>query len=379
MDDVVDPLLAWLRRTSGPKGRKLLAADVASRAAQALRTDLVSVYDALRQLRKSELVSYKPDTMGIPYTGYLTVVPAAVDVSVTEKAWRDALAAVTDDAPLADALAVSHALFDGLEALDMRNVIQGLIRIRRAAASLEDEFGFSVSAQHILGSSKVLSRLPLATLRLLGVDRLPSTPRYLVVAGPPQPLAVLFIENATSFEMAVKAGLDAQVALVAAYGYGLNMMSDSSAGLALLESVRSKGCEVLSRSGGGHSLDQLFGHPRMFFWGDLDREGLRIAMALKQHLPQMELSGLYAPMRRLVAQPESSHPYTGLSGKALQSPWTATGNQLLDDLASSCEVRAVDQEAVNAKQFADLAPRGLAEVLGPQPGRWEQVPESGRV
>lgn len=362
MDDVVGPLLAWLRRTSGPKGRKLLAADVCSRAAQALRTDLVSVYDALRQLRASELVSYKPDTMGIPYAGYLTVVPAVVDVSATETAWRKALAAVTDDAQLADALAVSHALFDGLEALDMRHVIQGLVRIRAAAASLEDEFGFSVSARHILGSSKVLSRLPLATLRLLGVDRLPSTPRYLVVAGPPQPLAVLFIENTTSFELAVKAGIDAQVALIAAYGYGLNMMSDSSAGLALLESVRSKRCEVLSRSGSGHSLDRLFGHPRMFFWGDLDREGLRIAMALKQHLPQMELSGLYAPMRVLMAHRESSHPYIGLSGKALQMAWSPTGDSVLDGLAALCEKRAVDQEAVDIEQHKLLAQVSLAQA-----------------
>lgn len=362
MDEVVGPLLVWLRRTSGPKGRKLLAADVASRAAKALRTDLVSVYDALRQLRSSELVSYKPDTMGIPYAGYLTVVPAEVDVSASETAWREALAAVKDDAQLADALAVSHALFDGLEALDMHHVVQGLIRIRGVAASLEDEFGFSVSAQHILGSSKVLSRLPLATLRLLGVDRLPSTPRYLVVAGPPQPVAVLFIENTTSFEVAVKAGLDAQVALVAAYGYGLNMMSDSSAGLALLESVRSRGCEVLSRTGSGHSLDQLFGHPRMFFWGDLDREGLRIAMALRQHLPQLELSGLYAPMRALGARRESSHPYVGLSGKALQAAWIPAGDSLLDGLAAACNDRAVDQETLDVRQYKPLAHVGLTEA-----------------
>lgn len=363
MDDIVGPLLAWLRRTSGTKGRKLLAADVASRAAQTLRTDLVSVYDALRQLRASELISYKSDMMGVPYAGYLTVVPAAIDVSATEKAWREALVTIANDAQLADALAVSHALFDGLEALDMQHAIQGLVRIRGASDSLEGRFGFSVSAQHILGSSKVLSRLPLATQRLLGIDRLPSTPRYLVVAGPPQPLAVLFIENTTSFEMAVKDGLDAEVALIAAYGYGLNMMSDSSAGLALLESVRSKGCEVLSRTGSGHNLGALFAHPRMFFWGDLDREGLRIAMALKQHLPQLQLSGLYLPMRALVRQRETSHPYVSLSGKALQAAWTRIGDELLDDLAASCEVRAVDQEAVDTRRCAHLVKMSLTEAL----------------
>jgi len=48
---------------------------------------------------------------------------------------------------------------------------------------------------------------------------------------------VLLIENTTSFEMAVRAGRDAELALVAAYGYGLNIHSDGSAGLALLDSV----------------------------------------------------------------------------------------------------------------------------------------------
>jgi hypothetical protein len=362
MDEVSNSLLAWLRRNSGPKGRKFLAADVATRAATALRTDLVSVYDALRQLRADGLVSYKPDTMGIPYTGYLTVVPAVVEVPATEKAWRDALARSVDDAQLADALAVSHALFGGLEALDMKHVIAGLLRIRETAPSLGAAFSFSVSAQQILGSSKVLSRLPLATLKLLGVDRLPSTPRYLVVAGPAQPAAVLFIENTTSFELAVKAGLDAEVTLVAAYGYGLNMLSDSSAGLALLESVRSKGCEVLSRSGSGHRLDRLFAHPRTFFWGDLDREGLRIAMALRQHLPQLQLSALYMPMKALARQRETSHPYIGLSGKALQSDWTPSGDAWFDDLATCCEDRAVDQEALDVRPLRHLALMSLTEV-----------------
>ena len=85
-------------------------------------------------------------------------------------------------------------------------------------------------------------------------------------------------------------------------------------------------------------------------------------MALKQHLPQMELSGLYAPMRALVAQRESSHPYIGLSGKALQMAWTRTGESMLDDLAACCAARAVDQEALDVRQFGPLAQTSLAEA-----------------
>lgn len=131
-------------------------------------------------------------------------------------------------------------------------------------------------------TSKVLDRLAPQARRLLGIDALPSTPRYVVVAGPSKPSAVLLIENTTTYEVAVKAGLDAELVLIAAYGYGLNMMSDSSAGWALVDSVTSGRCEVLSRTGRDHQLAGLFPHKRVFFWGDLDREGLRIALALRR-------------------------------------------------------------------------------------------------
>lgn len=360
MDEVSSSLLAWLRRMSGTKASRLLAANVASRATAALRIDLVSVLDALKQLHASGLVSYKPDTMGIPYTGYLTVVPSIVDVSATEKAWRETLEVAVENKPLAEALATSHELFEGLDTQDMQHVIAGLQRI--ASTSLGNAFGFSVSAQHVLGSSKILSRLPLSTLRLLGAERLPSTPRYVVVAGPADPTGVLLIENTTSFELAVQAGLDRQLALIASYGYGLNTMSDSSAGLALVESVRRRGCEVLSRTGSGHDLSKLFALPRMLFWGDLDREGLRIALALKQQLPQLELSALYLPMRELVSYRETSHPYVALSGKAAQTSWTPTGDTEFDDLASACATRAVDQEAVDLVQYKHLAQWSFTEA-----------------
>jgi hypothetical protein len=232
-----------------------------------------------------------------------------------------------------------------------------------AYPSLGGAFGFSLSAQHILGASKVLGRLPQATLKLLGVDHLPSTPRYVVVAGPANPVGVLLIENTTSFEMAVHAGLDSELTLIAAYGYGLNMLSDSSAGLALLDSVSRGRCEVLSRSGQGHVLSDLLAHRKLFFWGDLDREGLRIALALRRHFPHLALSALYAPMVALVGARETSHPYVGISGKALQAPWVRTGDDLMDGLAFFCEARAVDQEALEIGQHEDLAGKSFSEVF----------------
>ena len=39
-----------------------------------------------------------------------------------------------------------------------------------------------------------------------------------------------------------------------------------------------------------------------YFWGDLDREGLRIAMALRR-IPQLDFSGFYVPMVEMARNP----------------------------------------------------------------------------
>lgn len=87
-------------------------------------------------------------------------------------------------------------------------------------------------------------------------------------------------------------------------------------------------------------------------------------MALRQHLPQLELSGLYAPVRAWVTQREFSHPYVWLSGKALQMAWTPIGDRLLDGLAALCNARAVDQETLDV----------MAQAAGPsEPSRKRRV------
>lgn len=157
------------------------------------------------------------------------------------------------------------------------------------------------------------------------------------------------------------------MALIAAYGYGLNLYTDSSAGLALLDSLTSRRCEVLSRTGQGHSLPVLLAHPKLFFWGDLDREGLRIALALRERLPQLRLSALYEPMQPLICERRTSHPYAGLSGKPSQAVWVNTGEPPYDQLAALCRDRAVDQEAIDVRRFVGLAGAALGEA--PEIGR----------
>ena len=82
----------------------------------------------------------------------------------------------------------------------------------------------------------------------------------------------------------------------------------------------------MSRRGHSHHLASLLEHPRLYFWGDLDREGLRIARALRSKLPQLILSALYEPMCESVKQRETSHPYVAMAGKAGQAPWAETSD-----------------------------------------------------
>lgn len=367
VDEFADQLLAWLRRKAGPQTCKLRAQGLAQRAIAELGLDPVSVYGAFSALRSAELVAYSPDHIGAPYTGFVAVVAAAEPASAATVAWAQALERVCIDPALRQLLLPAHRIAEDLDEEDMRLVIEGLVRIQQARGDHRADFGFELSARQILSSSKVLSSMPQAVQRLLRVDQLSPTPRYVVVAGPANPEAVLLIENATSFELAVRAGLDERVALIAAYGYGLNLYTDSSAGLALLDSLTSRRCEVLSRTGQGHSLPVLLAHPKLFFWGDLDREGLRIALALRERLPQLRLSALYEPMQPLICERRTSHPYAGLSGKPSQAVWVNTGEPPYDQLAALCRDRAVDQEAIDVRRFVGLAGAAVGEA--PEIGR----------
>lgn len=180
-----------------------------------------------------------------------------------------------------------------------------------------------------------------------------------MVAGPSEPKAVLLIENPTSFEEVVRIGWATELAFVVAYGYGLNMSADSTAGWNLVDGLINGRFEVINRTAGRHRLDALLNHPNIFYWGDLDREGLRIAAALRQRLPALRLSALYIPMLRLAAYEETSHPYSEATGKSNQMLWRPMGDELLDALALSCSERAVDQEAVDLSNCLPLAMRAL--------------------
>lgn len=366
MGEPAQRLYSWLlRRSATSPERRMRAAGLMETAVKALQLDLVDTRSAFRSVRIQGLVEYAPDLAGLPFSGYLVVKLPQVVETRSMTAWRQALRAHEADPTLVSALLPAHEVFADLSDEDLALLVQGLLRVQGTAQQETTAFGFALSARNILGSSKILDRLPETARRLLGVAHLPSTPRYVIVAGPPNPAAVLLVENTTTYEQAVRAGLAEHVTLIAAYGYGLNMSSDSVAGWALVDSIGNGRCEVLSRTGHGHQLAALLQHPRLFFWGDLDREGLRIALALRAKLPQLRLSALYGPMSEMAASSSSSHPYSVACGKANQQSWRDVDDAVFDRIAAVCSTRAVDQEAVHLPDVVHLAAHGLTEFNPP--------------
>jgi hypothetical protein len=204
--------------------------------------------------------------------------------------WREALRVTGIDESEAVKLAPCHDRLDGFSDEDMKALAIGLMNLKN---NLSNEIGkprFIVSADYLMGSSKLLGALPSAALRDFGIDlnSFTDTIHQVVVAGPENPEAVLLIENPHSFEAAVASGCAERIALVITYGYGLSRASESF-GKALVEAVdQPQSIIPLVRHGNPPSPEKLLSHPKIMFWGDLVR-----IPALLDHLNQLKLiSGL---------------------------------------------------------------------------------------
>lgn len=100
-------------------------------------------------------------------------------------------------------------------------------------------------------------------------------------------------------------------------------------------------------------------HPRIFFWGDLDREGLRIYASLRSRIPALRASALYLPMVEAM-QKGMSHAYVKATAKEKQG----TAQHIPEDaqcLVPLCMERGVDQEILSQADIASLAGYSLEE------------------
>lgn len=255
----------------------------------------------------------------------------------------------------------AHAVLEGIDIDDMHRIVQGLARLRDEQGSFIGASRFEVSARFLLGSSKLLDAIPASTLRSFGIaiDSFSKFPGYIVIAGPPVPVAVVLVENPHAFEAALRAPGTDDTAWLATFGFGLSIRSEEY-GVQLVELLTNaqRVPYPLTRKGAPPPIEQLLTHPRLFFWGDLDPAGLQIFERLRRSYPALRLSRLYQPLLDIRASPECSHPYVFATGKAGQSAWRSDDPKLAS-LIKLCEFRGVDQEAVTEPDISALCREAL--------------------
>lgn len=256
--------------------------------------------------------------------------------------------------PLADLLAA-------FEPRDQAEIARCLLHMREAQVDRKGGSRYVASAQCLLGSSKLLDALPRSALRAFGIDPglLDGPPGYIITAGPPKPACVILVENPQAMETAISVqGID-DVAWIATFGYGLsNRGSEQGNQLAsLIEGARPL-LHAVVRAGQPPSLRDLLAHDRVFFWGDLDLEGLRIYWRLKAQLPQLQISALYTPMMKMLESESTSHPYVNAVGKENQQAWECDDVEV-SRLIKLCSRRGVDQESIPVTDFQQHARSSL--------------------
>ncbi|WP_165678820.1 hypothetical protein [Metapseudomonas otitidis] len=272
-------------------------------------------------------------------------------------AWREALqsADLEEDARLM--LESLHSSTDGLSSSMLSRLVAGLGSLREELRQPSSEPLFVLSSRHLLGSSKILGKLPASPMRKFcpGLSAQPDRIPYVVTAGPADPKRVTLIENPWAFERAIEAGLAEDNALIATFGYGLskggeafgrqlqNLLSDSW--LKLIQ---------LRRNPEVGNLTDLLGHPRIEFWGDLDLEALRIYRSLLRSIPRLTLSRLYEPLEAHL-RAGGGHDYHPITGKEGQQPLASdefAGLPGARRLAEVCKDRGLDQEFLSLQEIA---------------------------
>ncbi|CAB5681887.1 Uncharacterised protein [Comamonas aquatica] len=347
-----------LKLASGKRIRTTkLMADLGSK----LALDQVEVKGVVRELFRANLLLYTPDRQDLPADGLVEIVRPQKAVGPTEEMWLQALqqSSLSPDARVA--LMPLHAKLVDLTGPDLVTLVGCLEALSSAGQTVLDDAGFNVSARSIMGGSKVLSGLDLKAMQALGLPaRLKiSSPRYVVCAGPSNPVATLLIENPRAFENAVCSGLGKSVALVCTYGFGLSYL-----GQAWIQEIHSEDKPIqIIRDGAPGTLSQLLQAESVYLWADLDVAALGIYKSLKSAIPRLQFSAIYRVMVEMAKDPKQSHPYASIFEKDGQvtspSSMIETSDPIVNLLFESCKFRAVDQEAVGEGDILLYGARSL--------------------
>jgi len=362
-----DTVRAALRKLSEGRNR-LNPKNIQDRLMTASKLDSVKLKEGLNALREAgEITSDSwDDYHGTP------LAQMTLDLEPEEQpehvaAWQSLVdgCALPESARIALRKSKVAAKFQDMPLEDQKRLLDQLLALVENQGDVPEGTSlFEAGARSVIGSSKVLGTLGGPLLQQLGlrVERFTKGPRYLAVAGPSEPQAVVLVENPHSFESAVQAGT--LCAFACTYGFGLPI--DLTPEILLEETLAKQSASInrLVRAGDPPPTARLLEHPRLFFWGDLDLAGMRIYDSLKKKLPLLRLSALYAPMIKALREGHC-HPYIKAVGKNGQKEQHIRQGPLSDPMARQmadlCAEQAVDQEYVH-EGYAHLAHLSLEEV-----------------
>jgi len=360
-----------LRKMAG-KNAKLNPGKLQSRIMRITGLDTISIKIGMQVLLdKKEIEAVEWDSMNCMPLGKMSLNLKPLPVESHVHSWQHAVSASSLEPKAKNALSSKRIASKMKGASDdfMVELIKSLeVLIQGQDDIPEGSPLFEASARFLCGSSKMLDDLGPTLLKTIGldVDRFSRAPRYVIVAGPPSPDAVVLIENPHSFERAIQS--DASCAYVCTYGFGLTM-SHEGYGTLLLENITTHlpHLKTLVRHGNPPEIGALLEHPKLFFWGDLDLSGMRIYDSLRLQYHHIRLSALYGPMLKSLKE-GGSHPYIPAAGKG--KPGQPVQHKKLGELkdsvaqkiASFCAQRAVDQEIIY-EGFEELSRLPLSETM----------------
>lgn len=276
--------------------------------------------------------------------------------SPCEEAWIGVMHAMGANPEDQEVLIALSDKLEGLAVDDMERLLSGLMALREDLPLLKGQSRYLVSAKYLLGSSKLLDALPSPLLRKFGInlELLIGPPSYIITAGPSSPACVVLVENPQAMEVALQTHIGSKIAWIATFGYGLSR-SGNEYGRQLASLIEENNrLTALVRQGTPPPIERLLEHSDIFFWGDFDREGFQIYWQLKSKISQLQLSGLYQPMRAMIENTDNHHAYNELVAKPNQNTWQCSDMDV-QKMLDLCERRAVDQESVSLADIEKYA------------------------
>lgn len=363
MPEIEERVRQWLlKRTRTSSTGKVLTKGIMAKLRKEVLDDPVALRKALVLLREDRHIDFTSDDRGEPVGSFITVVQPVEDHPAHVQRWSAVIEAAGLDSTDAAALIPLGESISDFPEVDMTYLLRGLQELRLDQEKLVGRSAYLVSAEYLLGSSKILTSFPSRALKAFGisVDQFPTHPLYVVVAGPRNPATVVLVENPVAFEMAVATEAIKHCAFVATFGFGLSKaQEDYGNQLVSMVSDRFNSSITLTREGSAcPPAKDLLKHSNITFWGDLDLAGIEIYLRLKKAIPGLELSALYQPMIEAIQDPCHCHPYSKVVGKGGQKtrpilcPETETSARHFLGL---CRGRGVDQEALGRTEVESFA------------------------